>query len=201
MKRRSMTVVVLACLAFVAAGTTSAAATPTRAAPAGPATAQVVKASTITHELPEDAFVHHYVRSGLSCPDDQVMVGVHIVKREVICAGLNHGYRVANRDTDPVRGNDVSDNPSMHGCLPDYFIQGLVKHGRDEELRCVSLEDPAGEALVQSDWRHDGRGPDNDGTQSTDEYGPDFTPRMHVCPRPYAMQGIHQAQNDLYCAV
>lgn len=148
-------------------------------------------------EVANGAFVHHYVIDGRSCggPND-VMVGIHIDKNKVTCAQLNHGYRIANKYTDKGPGTRVSSDPTMHGCAPNYLIQGL-KGGGSYDLTCVSLKNNVGQALVLPRRLHDGRGPNNNGTQSTIY---NLTPTMHVCPRDYAMQGIHQDQNDLYCA-
>lgn len=79
-------------------------------------------------------------------------------------------------------------------------MQGFDKvgPGEDEELRCVSLQTADNVALTYSRTLHDGRGPRDNGTKSTTEYG--ISPEMHVCPNGFAMAGIHQSQNDLWCA-
>jgi hypothetical protein len=147
--------------------------------------------------LAKSAFVHHYVKDGYSCGLSKVMVGIHITKQKVTCARLNYDYKVANRIVDKYRGTQVSSNPSMHGCPANYLIQALQRYGLDEDLTCISLKNNLGQALEFTSALHDGRGPNDNGTQST-IYG--LTPTMHVCPRDYAMRGIHQSQNDLYCA-
>jgi hypothetical protein len=148
-------------------------------------------------ELADGAFIHHYVKDGRSCASSEVMIGIHIDKYKVTCAKLNYGYRVHNRYIDKTGGTQISSNPSMHGCAPNYVIQALKRYGNDEDLTCVSLVNTAGQALQLPLGLHDGRGPNNNGTQST-IYG--LTPTMHVCPHHYAMRGIHQHLNDLYCA-
>lgn len=152
-------------------------------------------------DLAKGAFVHHYVRDGFSCGANEVMVGIHINKSKVTCAQLNYDYKIANRIIDKPRGTQVSSNPSMHGCPPSYLIQAIRRtgfgEGSDEELSCVSLKNNVGQALELTEKLHDGRGRNDNGTQSTIY---NLTPTMHVCPRDYAMQGIHGAQNDLYCA-
>lgn len=143
------------------------------------------------------AFVHHHVTSGLNCGAEEVMVGVHLAQNKVICAALNFDYKVGTRITDPVHGTQVSSNPVMHGCPPDFLIQGMKDFGGAEELTCVSLRNNQGQALTLTRGVHDGRGPNDNGTQST-IYG--LTPTMHVCGTDLAMRGIHQSQNDLFCA-
>ena len=134
----------------------------------------------------------------LQCGPNEVMIGVHINKGKLTCAQLNFGYQIANRIIDPVDHTQVSSNPSMHGCPPDYLIQALsIFSGDTEELTCVSLRDSAGQALSLPNGVHDGRGPDDDGTQST-IYG--IKTKMHVCGVNLAMRGIHRTQNDLFCA-
>jgi len=77
----------------------------------------------------------------------------------------------------------VDSNPQLHGCPPNFFVQ---------------LETADNQALIYSSTFHDGRGPDDNGTKSTTEYG--LSPEMHVCRRGFAMAGIHESQNDLWCA-
>ena len=146
-------------------------------------------------DVANGAFVHHYVRAGFVCGPDEVMVGIHIDHTQVvICARLNFGYKVANRITDRPHGTQVSDNPPMHGCPRDYLIQGLELTGGSESLTCVSLMNAAGQALVLTNELRDGHG-----ATTSDIYGFN-NPTMHACPRSYAMRGIHQDRNDLYCA-
>ena len=156
-------------------------------------------ASAVT--MAQGTFVQPYVRSGFSCPSTQVMLGIHVNKQKVICAVLNYGYRIQNRYTDYARGTQVSSNPSMHGCAQNYVIQAVsgispFSTAKDEDLTCVSLQTSSGQPLAFTNSVHDGRGPSDNGTQST-IYG--LSPTMHVCPRNFAMQGIQQAQNDLFC--
>jgi hypothetical protein len=145
------------------------------------------------------AFVHHYTRSGLTCNDNEVLIGVHINQSKSVCARLNYGYNVASRYVDPTHGTQVPGwDPIMHGCAPNYVAQGLQLWGwADEEITCVSLQDNLGRALAISAELVDGFGRHNNGTQSS-IYGL-TRPTMHVCPRNYAMAGIHQSNNDLFC--
>jgi hypothetical protein len=136
-----------------------------------------------------------YVRPGFYCAQDEVMLGIHLNQQKVICASLNYGYRIANRYIDTPGETEVPGN--MHGCKPNYVIQGLTRYGLDEALLCVSLKDVLGRTLGLPIGYVDGRGPDDNGTQST-IYGLD-SPKMHVCGTQYAMAGIQQAANDLYC--
>jgi hypothetical protein len=85
----------------------------------------------------------------------------------------------------------------MHGCAPNYIIQGLTRNGLDESLTCVSLKNDLGQALALPLAYVDGPGRGNDGSQSTTFYG--LTPKMHVCGYDTAMAGIQQYKNDLYC--
>jgi hypothetical protein len=142
-----------------------------------------------------DWFSAPYVRSGFYCAQDEVMLGIHINQQKVICASLNYGYRIANRYYDAPWHTEVPGN--MHGCMPDYVIQGLSRYGSNEYLLCASLKDAGGRPLHFAFSYVDGPGPDNNGTQST-IYGLD-SPKMHVCPTQYAMAGIQVANNDLYC--
>jgi hypothetical protein len=152
-------------------------------------------------DIASGAFVQQYVRAGFACNTGEVMVGIHINQQKVTCARLNYGYRIANTIVDPVHGTQVPpfDNPYMHGCPPNYVVQSLQHVGVfDEILTCVSLENNIGQALLLPNAYVDGPGPTDNGTQST-IYGLN-SPIMHVCEPDYAMAGIHQANNDLYCA-
>jgi hypothetical protein len=160
---------------------------------------QVGGPSPIT--LSSDTFVDLHVSDGLACSANQVMIGIHIGKGKVACASLNFGDRVAETYKD-VGGSDtgtqVSDNPPMHGCAPNFFVQRVDRTGpgENEDLTCVALQTITGVALKPSSCVHDGRGANNDGTQST-IYG--LSPKMHACPMNMAMNGIHQTKNDLNC--
>jgi hypothetical protein len=151
--------------------------------------------------LAPGAFIHQHVVSGFNCPSNEVMIGIHEGNSKVICAGLNHGYRVKIRYNDNTDFNggpntQVSYSPTMHGCAPNYFIQGLGHGYTGEDLVCVSLETADGVALNYSSTLHDGRG--STVIASVPTYG--LTPNMHVCPVDFAMAGYHKNQNDLYCA-
>ena len=151
-------------------------------------------------DLAKQSFVNPYVKDGFACGNKEVMVGIHMKEHKVICASLNFGYRVLETIRDPKKGTQVSSNPSMHGCPANYFIQKLISvnelNDRNEELVCVSLENKNDTALAAPTCEHDGRGPDDRGTQSS-IYG--LTPTMHSCRDDFAMRGIHQRDNDLYC--
>jgi hypothetical protein len=161
--------------------------------------------------LPANMFINLHVISATSspplspkliCPRNEVMIGIHFEAKKAICAQLNHGYRIYNHayiDT-PRLGTQVSQNPSMHGCTSSWFIQGIggISLG-NQSLTCVKLVDSQGflvSGLTQA--VHDGRGDGNNGTQST-IYSNGLRPIMHVCPRNYAMRGVHKEKNDLYC--
>jgi hypothetical protein len=167
-----------------------------------PAKEEAGKRKQLPLRLPPDTFVHHHVvnadiASGrYACANDEVMVGFHRNEGKVICASLNHGFRIARTIQDPERGTKVSSNPVMHGCPPNFFIQKMEVIGRDETLTCVSLATKDGLPLVAEGCLHDGRGKLNDGTNSTIY---ELSPTMHSCPKSYAMRGIHQADNDFYC--
>jgi hypothetical protein len=126
------------------------------------------------------------------------MVGIHFAQGKAVCAQLNFGYRVASTIVDPsgIGSTQVSSNPSMHGCPTNYLVQGVDL--QSEFLTCVSLRDSAGNSLDLTRFVHDGRGPSDDGTQST-IYGIS-NPKMHACGPDLAMKGVHRIQNDLYCA-
>jgi hypothetical protein len=151
-------------------------------------------------DIATGALVQQYVRSGFICGTNEVMVGIHLTQQKVICARLNYGYRIANAYVDPVHGTQVPpfNNPYMHGCAPNYVVQALRRVGADEELTCVSLQNNIGQALLLPNAYVDGRGSSN-GSQS-DRIDGLNNPKMRVCQRDYAMAGIHEAMNDLYCA-
>lgn len=158
-------------------------------------------------QLAPDAFVAPHVINGFRCAANEVMIGSHWgSQQKSICAVLNHGYKVLSQVIDPACPlaprpcTKVGSNPQVHGCPRDYFIQGYnrVGPGDDEELVCVSLQTADNQALTYSRSYQDGRGPNDNGTKSTTEYG--LSPEMHVCQKGYAMAGIHQSQNDLWCA-
>jgi len=135
----------------------------------------------------------------LRCASNEVMIGIHLAQGRVICAALNFGYKVQSRYTDPPApdGTRVGSNPVMHGCAPNYFIQAVTQMGpgRAESLDCVSLQTANNVALTYSSTYQDGSSPP---TASVPTYN--ISPNMHVCKSNFAMVGIHQAQNNLFCA-
>ncbi len=153
---------------------------------------------TTTEEvaIPPGTFIHHHVVSGFNCGPHEVMIGIHEGTSKVICAELNFNYRIADRYADPPGGIKVSFSPAMHGCAPNYFIQGITHYASGEFLECVSLETPDGVGLTYSGTLHDGRG--STVIASVPTYN--LSPNMHVCPANFAMAGFHKAANDLYCA-
>jgi len=79
----------------------------------------------------------------------------------VICAGLNFGYKIQVRVSDPPSpfGTRVGSNPVMHGCPTNFFIQGvnLIGPGQDESLDCVSLQTADNIALTYNSTYQEGR--------------------------------------------
>lgn len=170
----------------------------------GDGSANDVSESTATENLvvAQNAFVAlHVTPAGapLRCASNEVMIGIHLAQGRVICAALNFGYKVQIRYTDPPapNGTRVGSNPVMHGCAPNFFIQAvnLMGPGQDESLDCVSLETADNVALTYSSTYQDGNSPP---TASVATYG--LSPNMHVCKPNNAMVGIHQSQNNLFCA-
>ncbi len=146
--------------------------------------------------LTPGAFTNLHVVDGTSCKPLEVMIGIHVNDKKAICAELNYDYRIDDRYVDGWPSTPVSFSPAMHGCAPNYFIQGIILRNHDELLTCVSLETANGVALRYSGTLHDGRG--STVIASVTTYG--LSPNMHVCPSSFAMVGFHKAQNDLYCA-
>ncbi|HEX3478792.1 MAG TPA: hypothetical protein VHT91_27410 [Kofleriaceae bacterium] len=160
--------------------------------------------STATQNLvvAPNAFVAlHVTPAGapLSCASNEVMIGIHLAQGRVICAALNFGYKVQLRYTDPPapNGTSVGSSPVMHGCAPNFFIQAvhLMGPGQDESLDCVALETADNVALTYSSTYQDRNSPP---TASVATYN--ISPNMHVCRPNFAMVGIHQSQNNLFCA-
>ncbi|MCG7964480.1 MAG: hypothetical protein N0E54_17395 [Candidatus Thiodiazotropha taylori] len=138
--------------------------------------------------------------SVIRCNENEVVVGIHWSDRMATCARLGHGYKVGfgvTVETYPqssIKANQVSNNPTMLGCPDGYLIQEIRT---PTEFVCVPLLDSSDKALTYSKCNHDGRGANNDGTQS-DIYGIN-SPRMHACPKDNAIRGWHNNQNDLFC--
>jgi hypothetical protein len=132
---------------------------------------------------------------GLHLSTHQVMIGIHVAQAQVICASLNFNDGVTETYVDPAHGNQVPSDPPMHGCHSNFFIQAFLEQGPglDEALTCVGLQDQNRRPLSASQCTAD----DNGATQST-IYGFD-QPKMHACPPNYAMVGIQQRRNELYC--
>lgn len=158
--------------------------------------------STATEDLvvAPGAFVALHVspQGGLlKCGANEVMIGIHLAQGRVICAALNFGYKVQVRVTDPVHGTQVGSSPTMHGCPTNFFVQAvnLMGPGQDESLDCVSLETADNIALTYSSTYQDRNSPP---TGSLPTYN--ISPNMHVCKPNFAMVGIHQSQNNLFCA-
>jgi hypothetical protein len=149
--------------------------------------------STADVTLAPGAFVAIHETNGLNCAFNEVMIGIHFAQTKSICAGLNFGYRVQTTVTDPPQGTQVGD-PAMHGCPNNYFIQGVAPTGDDESLTCVALQTSSSVALTYS-----GTSMDSNGKTQSDIYNI-TKPKMHACPVNFAMVGIQQDRNDLFCA-
>jgi hypothetical protein len=131
--------------------------------------------------------------TGIQCAPWEVMIGIHLEQRRAICASILSFYHIFNTLTDPPNGTVVGQMPQMHGCPPGYFIQGVIPVGEDEYLSCAALSiDGVVQAFpTQLAMNKDG------GNASVPTYG--ISPNMHVCPPGFAMMGIQQAQNALFC--
>lgn len=145
--------------------------------------------------IASNAFVAHHKTDSLHCASNEVMVGIHLAQGKSICAALNFGYRVQVSVIDNAKGTQVG-NPAMHGCPANFFVQGvdLVGPGQDEVLTCVALQTAGSIALTYSSTLQD-----NHGATQSNIYGI-TNPKMHACPANFAMVGIHEEQNNLFCA-
>jgi hypothetical protein len=131
--------------------------------------------------------------AGIQCARGEVMIGIHLGQRKMICAGFTFPFEIFDTLTDPPRGHTVGASPEMHGCPAGYFIQGIVQTGDDEFLNCVAIAVNGFGQTFPTELREDRDG----GTASVATYG--ISPNMHVCPRGFAMIGIQQDDNALYC--
>ena len=131
----------------------------------------------------------------VACGFNEVMIGIHVEREQVTCAALNFGYKIQSRVIDAPHTTQVGNNPRMHGCPQNFFIQSMILEGDDEELSCVSLQTADNIALTYSSTYQDGNSPP---TASQGTYN--ILPNMHVCRPSFAMVGIHQDRNNLFCA-
>jgi hypothetical protein len=155
--------------------------------------------STEHNEVPSGFFGGLHVTQSLSCASSEVMIGIHLGLGRVICGTLNPGYSVLARLTDPPapNGTRVGSSPVMHGCPTNYFVRSLLPTGpgENEALDCVLVANDSGAAVTYNSTYQDRNSPP---TASIPTY--DLVPNMHVCKPGFAMVGIQQSQNNLFCA-
>ena len=159
-------------------------------------TAQFVLATTVrtdSNDKQEEAV-------WMACKTNEIVVGVHFNDRKLICAKLKTGWTTISSFFDTwEEKTSVSSNPSMHGCADGAFIRAIgILGANSEHLECVYLKGPNGSIYYSSNHVHDGKGPNDNGSQSNNVYNLS-NPVMHVCPKGYGMVGVHRSYNDLYC--